>query len=204
MEAALFGSAATAGTATTAATAATSGLFGVGGSFALGQTAMTLGLGLSTVGMASSSADKAAALDYNAEVNRRNAEITDRQTERDIIELEKAKRRDEKQLRQQQQRRAGMMRAQMGASGVELSGSAEQVLSGQSYWDELDAQILIGDYEAQKKNRVYGGAAQASNYNAQAGLDSFSSKSTSGSIAGNSVGKILSGGGSIYGKRVIS
>jgi len=136
----LLGTAATAATKGVAATAATSGLFGAGGSFAAGQTLLTVGTGLSGLTGFMSANDQANALEAEAAEKQRAG-----------ILAEAAEREDNK-------RKLSSMRAKYGASGVKLEGTPLEVLEESAATGEANALALR-----------YGGASSASSRRAGAG-----------------------------------
>ncbi|GKT33380.1 hypothetical protein ADUPG1_007308, partial [Aduncisulcus paluster] len=192
------------GSAASGGAPASAGLFGAGGGFSMLQTMGTGGMLMGMLGGANSSSMSAAAMEYNAGVSKVNAEIAKENSFRDVVELEKAKRRDRRILSQDRQRTAAERRAQLGSSGIEFSGSAVDVLDGQNYFDALDAIVLIDDYETRKKNRVWSGMVQERGFQAEAGLSSYTAKGTQNAIAGNAVGSLLTQGSKLYGSRAVS
>lgn len=135
---ALLGTAGTAATSTTAATAATSGLFGTAGAFGIGQTALTLGSGLSAMGSIRSGQAQAGAAEYNARLA--NIEAGSKAM----------------QARRTGQQYIGAARAGRAKSGVTAEGTPLLAIAESAANAEIDA-----------LNAQWGGRMEAGLYRAQ-------------------------------------
>ena len=95
--------------------------------------------GMQTLGNLYSGFAKAEALDFSADISRRNAE----QVKLDTAELEA-------RFRRQSAKRRGSRRANIGASGITLDGSAYDVMLDSAVEEELQALTIkhSGDVEA--------------------------------------------------------
>lgn len=178
---------AAASAATAAGTASTLATIGTYASLA---SAVVGGLGAIQQGRASSASAK-----YNAAVALNNQNIAEQNATREGQEGEAAV------AQQQQKTRAevGQLEANIGANGLENSGSAASVLNSATQIGQLNALTIRSNATKQ----AYGYKNAALSYGAEAGLDKSTAKndSTAGFIGGGST--ILSGAGNAaltYGK----
>ena len=118
---------------------------------AIAAIAAAAGVGLQVVGAIREGQAKRAAADHNAKVANQNAVLA------------KAKgREDARRSRIQTRKALGKMRAQFGASGASLSGSAQDLLEESAANGELNALGI-----------EHSGLVQAANFRAEANLQGF-------------------------------
>ena len=118
--------------------------------------------------------------------------------EADMIRDQSEQRTD--QLRREQEKKRARRMNAMGASGVQLSGSALLIQEGSVYDDELDAQALLDQGEMQATYRAAGGAMRADALRSQAAAtrNAASSTMTRGLLSAGS--NLLNGLGGLYAK----
>ena len=116
----------------------------------------TLSTFFQTVGSLQQTSAAAKAFSYNSRISTYNAEVTEQQGE--IAET---------QVRQDSRRRIGSIRANVGASGLSLEGSPEDVLGESAYNAEINA-----------LNTRYNFGVKATEHRMQAGLQKTRARST--------------------------
>lgn len=132
--------------------------------------AATSAYGSYAAGQAQKSAAK-----FNAEVANNNATMAVQQANADATKI-----------RDRNRRLAGTQRAALAKSGVNLSGSGEDVMYDSAIQGELDALTTI-----------YKGHVEGVNYHSQASLDTFQGNSAYSAGLFSAGGSLLSGAGSM-------
>lgn len=131
------------------------------------------------------------AMEYQAAVSRNNAIMEDRRAQEEIARGEQ----EASQRRRQIARLIGQQRANIGASGVEASGSVLDVVADTAEQGVSDLEMIRINAEQRARDRRY----NAQNMRAQADLQQMQGRNAARAGTLSAFGTVLGGAGSLAG-----